>query len=65
MLQGPATDLYREVMQRFPEMHLIASGGVSGIADIEALNEAGIPAVVIGKALLEGRITLNELNRFM
>lgn len=55
MLQGPATALYEEIMSTYPELHLIASGGVSGIDDILRLNEAGIPAVVFGKAIYEGR----------
>lgn len=61
-LQGPATAFYRQVMAEYPGLHLIASGGVSSIADIEALDEAGIPAVVFGKAIYEGRIDLRELN---
>jgi phosphoribosylformimino-5-aminoimidazole carboxamide ribotide isomerase len=65
MLQGPAIDLYRQVMAEFPGMHLIASGGVSGIQDLEALQEAGIPAVVIGKAIYEGRISLQDLSRLL
>lgn len=65
MLQGPSIELYKQVMQRFPTMHLIASGGVSGMDDIIRLDEAGIPAVVFGKALYEGRITLKELKRFL
>ena len=65
MLQGPSIELYRQVMQRFPDMHLIASGGVSNLDDIIRLDEAGIPAVVFGKALYEGRITLKDLKRFM
>ena len=65
MLQGPSIELYRQVLQRFPDMHLIASGGVSNLDDIIRLNEAGIPAVVFGKALYEGRITLKDLKRFM
>ena len=65
MLQGPSIDLYKEIMAQFPDMHLIASGGVSGLDDIIRLDEAGIPAVVFGKALYEGRITLNDLKRFM
>ena len=60
-LQGPATDLYRRVMEAYPELHLIASGGVSAKEDIEALNDAGIPAVVFGKAIYEGKINLKEL----
>ena len=65
MLQGPSIELYKQIMAQFPDMHLIASGGVSGLDDIIRLDEAGIPAVVFGKALYEGRITLKDLNRFM
>lgn len=65
MLQGPAIDLYKEIMEHHPTLHLIASGGVSSIKDIECLNEAGIPAVVFGKAIYEGRINLKELERFL
>ena len=65
MLQGPSIELYKEIMKEFPEMHLIASGGVSCLQDIVALEEAGIPAVVFGKALYEGRITMKDLIRFM
>ena len=48
-------------MSNYPELHLIASGGVSSLDDIHQLNDAGIPAVVFGKALYEGRFTLKEL----
>lgn len=60
-LQGPAIELYGEVMDAYPQLHLIASGGVSCIDDIKALDKAGIPAVVIGKAIYEGKINLREL----
>ena len=60
-LAGPAIDLYKEVMAAYPEMHLIASGGVSSLDDIKTLDAAGIPAVVFGKAIYEGKINLNEL----
>ena len=60
-LQGPAIELYQSVMKEYPDLHLIASGGVSSIEDIQALNEAGIPAVVFGKAIYEGKINLKEL----
>ena len=62
-LAGPAIDLYREVLNAYPELHLIASGGVSSIDDIKALDKAGIPAVVFGKAIYEGRIDLEDLRR--
>lgn len=60
-LSGPSTDLYREVMEAFPSIHLIASGGVGRNEDIIELDEAGIPAVVFGKAWYEGKINLEEL----
>ena len=60
-LQGPAIELYQRVMKEYPELHLIASGGVSSIEDIKSLDAAGIPAVVFGKAIYEGRIDLQEL----
>ena len=61
MLQGPSIELYRQVMTEFPDLHLIASGGVSSADDIRALEEAGVPAVVFGKALYEGKIDLRSL----
>lgn len=61
MLQGPSIELYKEIMSNYPELYLIASGGVSSLDDIHQLNDAGIPAVVFGKALYEGRFTLKEL----
>ena len=60
-LSGPAIDLYQKMMAAYPQLHLIASGGVSSIDDIKALDAAGIPAVVFGKAIYEGRIDLREL----
>ena len=60
-LAGPATELYRKVMEQYPHLHLIASGGVSSNADIYCLQENGIPAVVFGKAYYEGKIDIKEL----
>lgn len=61
MLSGPNISLYRELMAEFPACRLIASGGVSSAADIRALNDAGIPSVVFGKAFYEGKIDLPAL----
>jgi phosphoribosylformimino-5-aminoimidazole carboxamide ribotide isomerase len=61
MLQGPATVLYGSIMKAFPHCRLIASGGVSCIEDILQLDKAGVPAVVFGKAIYEGKINMNEL----
>jgi len=60
-LQGPAIELYKQVMAEYPELNLIASGGVSSNKDIEELEKAGIPAVVFGKAYYEGRIDTQAL----
>lgn len=61
MLSGPATALYESIMKEYPQIHLIASGGVSCIDDIRRLNEKDIPAVVFGKSIYEGKIDLEEL----
>ena len=63
MLAGPSTELYESIMQAFPQCQLIASGGVSSIDDIRALEAAHVPAAVFGKAIYEGRIDLQELLR--
>lgn len=60
-LAGPAIDLYRSIMRRYPDCHLIASGGVGSMEDILALDAAGIPAVVFGKAYYEGKIDMGKL----
>lgn len=60
-LMGPSLKLYRKILQRFPDLYLIASGGVSGVGDIRELDSAGVPAVVFGKAFYEGRISKEEL----
>ena len=60
-LQGPAVELYRSIMDSYPTLHLIASGGVGSNDDILELDEAGIPAVVFGKAFYEGKITLKPV----
>ncbi len=60
-LSGPSTELYSKVMEAFPDIHLIASGGVGCNEDIVELDQAGIPAVVFGKAWYEGKINLKEL----
>lgn len=64
MLQGPAIELYKEIKEALPFLYLIASGGVSSIQDIEKLEDAGIQAVIFGKAIYEGRIQLKDLLRF-
>jgi len=63
MLQGPSVELYREIMQKVEGVYLIASGGVSSMEDIQELERAGVPAVIFGKAIYEGRITLEEMRK--
>jgi len=65
MLQGTALELYKKILLEIPTLYLIASGGVSSIRDVELLHEAGIPAVIIGKAIYEGRIPLKDLSNFI
>lgn len=60
---GPSVNLYRSILERMPELYLVASGGVGSVADIEALDAAGVPAVIVGKAIYEGRVTLNDLDK--
>ena len=60
-LEGPSTDLYKNIVTKFPELHFIASGGVSSIADLHDLKEAGCKGVIIGKAIYENKISLKEL----
>lgn len=64
MLEGTSIEVYEEIRSDFPDLYLIASGGVSGIEDIEILEEKEIPAVIIGKAIYEGKIDLKELERY-
>ncbi|OJJ22508.1 1-(5-phosphoribosyl)-5-[(5-phosphoribosylamino)methylideneamino]imidazole-4-carboxamide isomerase [marine bacterium AO1-C] len=64
LLQGVALDLYQNLRERFPEMTIIASGGVASMQDIEALDKAGIDGVIVGKAIYENRISLEELKAY-
>lgn len=63
-LAGPALELYKKILEKFPTIELIASGGVSSLLEIEKLSEVGVSAVVVGKALYEGRISLESLKVF-
>lgn len=65
MLEGVALGLYEKILTHQPNLHLIASGGVSSLADIKALDEAKVPAVITGKAIYEGKITLKEINNYI
>ncbi len=65
MLQGAATDLYKNIIQKFHSLFIIASGGVSSMDDLDKLQDVGCKGAIIGKAIYEGRIGLNELKKFI
>ncbi len=62
-LEGPSTELYKNIIEKFPELHFIASGGVSNIEDVYKLEEINCKGVIIGKAIYEGRVKLSELKK--
>lgn len=64
MLQGPSTELYKRLQNRYTELSICASGGISSMEDILSLDKEGLPRVVVGKALYEGRITLKDLKQW-
>lgn len=63
-LEGPSIELYKNIFDKFPQLFLIASGGVGRMEDVYSLSEASIPAVIIGKAIYEGKISLQQLERY-
>ena len=63
-LAGPSTALYQKIIKQFPELHLIASGGVSNIEDLKLLRAIGCSGAIVGKAIYENRISLKELASF-
>jgi len=65
MLSGPSIELYKDMMSEFPELHVTASGGVSCMNDILQLDAAGVPSVIVGKAIYEGRITYQDIEKFI
>lgn len=64
MMSGTSVDLYKTVLEELPELYLIASGGVTTLEDVEKLVDIKIPGVIIGKALYEGTISLNDLVKY-
>ena len=65
MLAGPAVELYKKMIAEIEGIYLIASGGVGSIGDVEALEEAGVPSVIVGKAIYENRITKEQLRPYL
>jgi phosphoribosylformimino-5-aminoimidazole carboxamide ribotide isomerase len=64
-LEGPSMDLYKNVISKFPKLHFIASGGVSSVKDLEELQTIGCSGAIVGKAIYENRILLNDLKKFI
>jgi phosphoribosylformimino-5-aminoimidazole carboxamide ribotide isomerase len=65
VLEGPAFSFYQEIIEKFPEMCVLASGGIRGVDDIKKLNDMGIFAVIFGKAYYEGVLNLKDLEQFL
>ncbi len=65
LLQGPSFDLYKKLQEQCPDIHIVASGGVSGIEDVEKLSDMDLYGVIIGKAIYEGKIKLSALQPFL
>ena len=65
MLQGPAIELYKDIIKEYEEIKLIASGGVSCMRDLEQLKEIGCYAAIVGKALYENKISFSDLQSFL
>ncbi|MCX6337312.1 MAG: HisA/HisF-related TIM barrel protein, partial [Bacteroidetes bacterium] len=63
-LEGPSIDLYKNIVEKFPSLFFIASGGVSCLDDLTALKELGCAGAIVGKAIYEGRIALKDLTNF-
>ena len=64
-LEGPPFDLYKTILDKMPGIHVLANGGVRNIDDVVELDKMGVFAVIIGRALYEGRITLDQLSGFL
>jgi phosphoribosylformimino-5-aminoimidazole carboxamide ribotide isomerase len=64
MLTGPSIELYQEILDKLPNVEIIASGGIATMNDILKLAEMGVPGVITGKAIYENRIPLKEIEKY-
>jgi len=62
-LEGPSLELYQSIIEKFPALHFVASGGVRSLEDVQELEQAGCAGVIIGKAIYEGRVRLADLKK--
>ena len=65
LLEGPSFELYQKILNQFPDIQILAGGGVRNIQDIEKLNDMGVFAVIVGKALYEGNINLKDVEKLI
>jgi phosphoribosylformimino-5-aminoimidazole carboxamide ribotide isomerase len=65
MLKGASFDLYQMILEKFPAIRLLASGGITSVDDLEKLDRLGVSGAIIGKAYYEGRLSLKDLKKFM
>jgi phosphoribosylformimino-5-aminoimidazole carboxamide ribotide isomerase len=65
MLEGPSAELYKKIIDKYPTLKFIASGGVSSMKDVDELKSINCKGVIIGKAIYEGKITMQELTKFI
>lgn len=63
MLEGPSLNLYKDLLERYPRIHLIASGGVGSYEDLEQLSALGIESVIVGKAFYENKINVRDMRK--
>ena len=64
LLSGPSVALYHKMAKKYPGLNIIASGGVSSTDDLESLSASGVSGVIVGKAIYEEKITLQELSKY-
>lgn len=64
-MEGPSIELYKKIIERFPNLNFIASGGVSKMDDVVQLQEIGCKGVIIGKAIYEAKIRLQDLKQYL
>jgi phosphoribosylformimino-5-aminoimidazole carboxamide ribotide isomerase len=65
MLQGTSVELYKQLRTEFPQLKIIASGGVTNISELDELTKIGMDGAIIGKAIYEGTIKLSDLKAFI
>jgi phosphoribosylformimino-5-aminoimidazole carboxamide ribotide isomerase len=65
LMQGPNFEMYQAVRDKFPEINLVASGGVRSVEDVRRLNDMGLFAVIMARSLYEDRIHMDDLKEFL